>query len=385
MKYNAFISYSHAADGKLAPALQIGLEKFAKPWYKLRNLNIFRDESSLSASPHLWKNIQEALENSEYLIYMASPTSAASKWVIKEVEYWLEHKSIETLLIVLTDGEINWDSATNSFANKDVDSLPDVLDNAFDEEPFYIDFRAVKSSEDVSLKNPLFKKEILKLAAHIHGKAPKDMAGTEVQEHRNMVRVRNSAILVLVALLGFSIYQTNEAKVALKNELEANKQKVQAEEAKALETELRLEAEIAKEKEAQMRIMADSMRYYAEEERIRALEAQNMALIQQKRAQDMEEMAKRQEMYSREAQNVADMYLAIEKGKLKFVKALLPYSVTPEYVNSMIENIEKADKELFHRYDSLEIIANTDKTISTIQFLNVRGELMKELKPSDFQ
>ena len=49
--YNAFISYSHAADGKLAPALQIGLEKFAKPWYKLRNLDIFRDEASLSASP----------------------------------------------------------------------------------------------------------------------------------------------------------------------------------------------------------------------------------------------------------------------------------------------------------------------------------------------
>jgi len=51
--YNAFISYSHAADGKMAPALQEGLEKFAKPWYKIRNLNIFRDEASLSASPHL--------------------------------------------------------------------------------------------------------------------------------------------------------------------------------------------------------------------------------------------------------------------------------------------------------------------------------------------
>ena len=75
--YNAFISYSHAADGNLAPALQAGLEKFAKPWYKIRNLNIFRDEASLSASPHLWLNIQQALEQSEYLIYMASPVSAS--------------------------------------------------------------------------------------------------------------------------------------------------------------------------------------------------------------------------------------------------------------------------------------------------------------------
>ncbi len=30
--YNAFISYSHAADGRMATALQAALERFAKPW-----------------------------------------------------------------------------------------------------------------------------------------------------------------------------------------------------------------------------------------------------------------------------------------------------------------------------------------------------------------
>ena len=35
--YTAFISYSHAADGKLAPALQLALHRFARPWYRLRN------------------------------------------------------------------------------------------------------------------------------------------------------------------------------------------------------------------------------------------------------------------------------------------------------------------------------------------------------------
>jgi len=81
--YNAFISYSQAADGMLAPALQSALEKFAKPWYKVRNLNIFRDVTSLSVSPHLWSNIKKALDESEYLIYMASPLSAKSIWVQK--------------------------------------------------------------------------------------------------------------------------------------------------------------------------------------------------------------------------------------------------------------------------------------------------------------
>lgn len=30
--YQAFISYSHAVDGELAPALQRALQGFAKPW-----------------------------------------------------------------------------------------------------------------------------------------------------------------------------------------------------------------------------------------------------------------------------------------------------------------------------------------------------------------
>src|SRR5215475_7262066 len=153
--YNAFISYSHAADGKLAPALQIGLQKFAKPWYKLRNLNVFRDEASLSASPHLWSNIQKALSESEYMIYMASPVSASSYWVAKEIEYWLENKPIDKLLIVLTDGEITWDNKSSSLLNADTNSLPESLDKKFTEEPFYVDLRSARTEKDLSLNNPI--------------------------------------------------------------------------------------------------------------------------------------------------------------------------------------------------------------------------------------
>src|SRR6476619_5497586 len=106
--YNAFISYAHSADNKFAPALQIALQKFAKPWYKKRNLEIFRDESSLSASPHLWNNITKALDEAEYLILLASTASENSKWVNKEIEYWLEHKIIDNILIALTDGKLEW-------------------------------------------------------------------------------------------------------------------------------------------------------------------------------------------------------------------------------------------------------------------------------------
>ena len=218
--YNAFISYSHAADGRMAPALQLALEKFAKPWYKVRNLDVFRDEASLSVSPHLWLNIQQALDRSEYLIYMASPVSAASKWVNKEVEYWVANKPLEKLLIVLTEGGMPWDDKSKSFLDAANNSLPDILDKKFSEKPFYIDLRSLKTAEDLSLNNPIFKKEVLKLAAHLHGKAPKDMASDEVLAHQKMLRVRNAAIglltLLFVTALGAAVVANKNANEALR-------------------------------------------------------------------------------------------------------------------------------------------------------------------------
>jgi hypothetical protein len=52
-KYRGFISYSHAADDRLAPALQSGLHRFAKPWYRLRAMRVFRDKTGLAVTPEL--------------------------------------------------------------------------------------------------------------------------------------------------------------------------------------------------------------------------------------------------------------------------------------------------------------------------------------------
>src|SRR4051812_571336 len=103
-RYKAFISYSHAADGKLAPALQAGLQQFAKPWYRLRTMRVFRDETGLAVTPELWDSIQRAMEQSEFFILLVSPQAAQSQWVEQEVRFWLQHRSHEKLLIVCTDG-----------------------------------------------------------------------------------------------------------------------------------------------------------------------------------------------------------------------------------------------------------------------------------------
>src|SRR5579863_5094100 len=79
--YDAFISYSHAKDKALAAALQSAMQRLGKPWYRRRALRLFRDDTSLTATPHLWPDIEKALGRSRFLILLASPEAAASPWV----------------------------------------------------------------------------------------------------------------------------------------------------------------------------------------------------------------------------------------------------------------------------------------------------------------
>ncbi len=134
MKYDAFISYSHSADIRLAPALHTELQRLAKPWYRLRAIRVFRDETDLGASPGLWPTIDAALTNSENLIFMASPEAAASKWVARELERWLELGRADKLFIVLTKGEIVWGS-TGDFDWQVTSALPKTLSGVFEVEP----------------------------------------------------------------------------------------------------------------------------------------------------------------------------------------------------------------------------------------------------------
>ncbi len=83
--YDAFISYSHAKDKTIATALQAVVQKLGKPWYRRRALRVFRDDTSLSATPHLWPSIEQALAQSRFLILLASPEAAASRWVGQEI------------------------------------------------------------------------------------------------------------------------------------------------------------------------------------------------------------------------------------------------------------------------------------------------------------
>jgi hypothetical protein len=146
--YDAFISYSHAKDKPIAAALQSVVQKLGKPWYRRRALRIFRDDTSLSATPGLWPTIEQALGQSRYLILLASPEAAASPWVNKEVAYWVEHKSADTLLIAVTDGALFWDGERNDFAWREGTPLPPALKGRFAAEPKWVDLAVYRDGAE---------------------------------------------------------------------------------------------------------------------------------------------------------------------------------------------------------------------------------------------
>jgi WD40 repeat protein len=200
--YTAFLSYSHAADPRLAPAIQSGLQRFGRPWYLWylrRKLRVFRDTTSLSATPGLWPSIEHALGRSDAFIYLASPGAANSDWVRRELEFWREHRSSDRLFIVLTDGTIRWDPPARAYA-ADSDAIPDVLRDAFSDEPKHVDLRWARDAESLSLRHPRFRDAIAELVAALTGRAKDELVGEDVRRQRTGRRLALGLIAVLVAL-----------------------------------------------------------------------------------------------------------------------------------------------------------------------------------------
>jgi WD40 repeat protein len=231
-RYKAFISYSHAADGKLAPALQVGLERFAKPWYRRRVFRVFRDKTGLAVTPKLWGSIQRAIESSEYFVLLASPAAAQSKWVQQEVAFWLEHRAPEKLLIVLTDGVIAWDHTANDFDWTRTDALPRVLERQSAAQPNHLDLRWARVDTDLSLRRPRFLDAIAGLAATLRQVPLDDLIGEDVAHYRTTRRLLRGGVALLVMLTAFAFYTAYLANraVNMAEGLEAERSRAVAEE-----------------------------------------------------------------------------------------------------------------------------------------------------------
>ncbi|GAA2101495.1 TIR domain-containing protein [Microlunatus panaciterrae] len=224
--YDAFISYSHAADGQLAPALRSGLEQLARPWRRRRALRVFQDSSGLAATPGLWSTIQEALDRSRSFILLASPAAASSAWVQQEIDHFRRTHGTRSMFLALTDGFCQWDPGRRDFDWAASTALPRQLSGAFAEEPLFVDLRWARSEGQLDLRNPRFRNAVGDLAAPLHGVARDELDALDLVQYRRARRARRVAT---TGIAGLAVLATVAGSVAVLNAAEARAQQRSAE------------------------------------------------------------------------------------------------------------------------------------------------------------
>ncbi|MEZ5381212.1 MAG: TIR domain-containing protein [Microthrixaceae bacterium] len=225
MSYDGFISYSHAADGELAPALQEALQRLAKPWYRRRALAVFRDETGLSVDPNLWGAIATALEDADWFVLLTSPQAAGSTWVNREIEHWISRHGTDRILPVVTAGTWRWDPATGDFTD-DSDAVPDALRGAFSHEPRHLDLQWAREESQLNLRNGRFRDAAAELAAPMHGRTKDEIEGEDVRQHRRTIRLAWAAAGALALL---AIAAVMSAVFAVRNADRADQRRIEAE------------------------------------------------------------------------------------------------------------------------------------------------------------
>ncbi|WP_166362852.1 TIR domain-containing protein [Pseudomonas akapageensis] len=221
-RYACFISYKHGkyevdlpgegGDSELAKAVHTALHKLARPWWKVRALHVFRDETILGAEADLTAAIHSALENSEYFLLIASPQAAKSPWVAKELNHWLKKDPrAERVLIARASGDLVWNSSTESYDPVLSTALPPLLSRALKGEPLWVDLNGATSPERRLLDDPDFRAESLKLAARLHGKTPEQLNGEDLKRRRQVWNTLTLGLIITTGLAAFAWWQRDNA------------------------------------------------------------------------------------------------------------------------------------------------------------------------------
>ncbi|MDD6889731.1 MAG: toll/interleukin-1 receptor domain-containing protein [Bacteroidales bacterium] len=206
-KYTAFISYSHD-DSYWADILQKKLEHFYIP-VALRDSNpempanvrpIFKDNTDLTPGS-LSQRITNALDNSSFLIVICSKASAASQWVNKEVEHFINSGHISHIIPILV----------NDIADNNIDNfMPQGL-------------RELKGNDEllwVDLRNEGIDRTVVKIIAVILNIQFDTLWQRHLKENRRRTRQRIFAYSLVVGVIGaLAIFGISQYSKLKRNEL----------------------------------------------------------------------------------------------------------------------------------------------------------------------
>ena len=199
-KYDFFISYKHGKlDSEIASYLQQQLEHYKVPKdirqksKKDRISRVFRDESELSASSDLSKDIEGRLADSEFLIVICSPDTKNSRWVDQEIRTFIKHRDRRNILPVLIKGEPE-------------DSFPEIL---METEPMAADFRG----NDLSFIKKRCRTELLRLVSPaLHCSYDELKQRHKAYQFRKIAITASVITTVAVLFSAYSIYQNVQIK-----------------------------------------------------------------------------------------------------------------------------------------------------------------------------
>ncbi len=189
--YVAFISYRHCPlDMKVAEHLIHNIEHYRVPKELRKNGEktvgyVFRDRDELPLTDNLPDSIYEALDHSQFLIVVCTPETPKSRWVAREIDYFIQKHGRDRVLLVLADGTPQ--ESIPARITRECDKDGNVI---AEYEPLcaYL----VDESEKKVLLN--LRKELLRLMASILGCPYDDL----VQRHK---RYRKKQFLMLAAVL----------------------------------------------------------------------------------------------------------------------------------------------------------------------------------------
>ncbi|BDT96232.1 hypothetical protein IFM12275_62080 [Nocardia sputorum] len=209
--YGAFLSYSGDRDRAVLPLVQNAIEKLPRPWYRFPRMRVFLDYSGVSIGPELRDKIVAGLSRSKWLVVVASPEAAGSMWVDREIEWWLAHRSPETILLVLSAGSLVWDEDARDWDRARSTALPPRLLGVFAAEPVY---KTIKWREDADgVPRPDIDAIAVGIAAVIRGVSEADVKSEGYQQTRRNLRWAKTAIGALVILLVVALVAAVVARV----------------------------------------------------------------------------------------------------------------------------------------------------------------------------
>ncbi len=270
-QYSAFISYRHQTpDQEIAQKLHRMIETFTVPSALRKGKSrhpekVFRDQEELPLSSDLGKDIETALDNSEWLICICSPRYMESRWCQREVEYFVAHKGRDRVLTVLTEGE-----PQNSFPELLLYET-DENGNRKEREPLAADVR----SEDLAGSLKKLKKEKFRILAPM---VESSFDGLYQRQRRRVLRnvltAAVAAVVILGSFLAYALIQNgrireqNQKIEAQNTELTEKNEQIETQNTQLTEQNVRIEAQNTQLTEQNARIEAQNTELTEKNEQI---------------------------------------------------------------------------------------------------------------------